>query len=368
MRNIPILDLQPEIERLWEEIFTGIQEVIRSGQFIMGPNVEAFEAEAARYLGVKHAIGVNSGTDALTICLRGLGIGPGDEVITTSFSFFATAEAIEAAGAKPVFVDIEPLSFTLDPGLLEAAITPRTRAILPVHLYGRAADMEPILSLAQKYGLRVVEDAAQAFGGEYRGRKLGTLGDGGCFSFFPSKNLGAFGDGGMIATDDDELAEQARMLRSHGSRRKYWNERIGYNSRLDELQAAVLRVKLRRLDEWNEGRRAAAARYHSLLAGVEGLTLPREEGDILHVYHQYTVRITGGRRDAVHQLLRAQGIQTMIYYPAALHQLPYYRQAGLRFPEAEKAAGEVLSLPIWPHIPEELQREVASCLIRLLSG
>ena len=367
MRNIPVLDLQPEIELLWDELMPAIQGVIRSGQFILGPHVDGFEKEAASYLGVKHAITLHSGTDALVICLRALGIGPGDEVVTTPFTFFATAEAIEAVGATPVFVDIDPLTFNIDANLLEAAITSRTKAILPVHLYGQAARMEEILSLADRYGLKVIEDVAQAFGGEYRGRKLGTWGDGGCFSFFPSKNLGAFGDGGMLATNDDEIAEQARMLRSHGAKKKYVNERVGYNSRLDELQAAILRVKLRRLDEWNNGRRAVAARYDRALHGIDSLTVPVELTGCRHVYHQYTVRITGNKRDFLHEALREKGIQTMIYYPLAVHQLPYYQARGQRFAEAEKAAEEVLSLPIWPHMPEEVQQEVTAQIVHSLT-
>lgn len=368
MRNIPILDLQPEIELLWDELMPAIQSVIRAGHFIMGPNVAEFEMEAARYLGVKHAIGLNSGTDALVICLRSLGIGPGDEVITSPFTFFATAEAIEMVGAIPVFVDIDPLSYNLDPANLGRAITSRTKAILPVHLYGHAAHMEPILSLAKEYGLKIVEDVAQAFGGEYQGKKLGTLGDGGCFSFFPSKNLGAFGDGGMLATNDDDVADQARMLRTHGSKKKYFNEVLGYNSRLDELQAAILRVKLRHLDTWNEGRRAVAERYHALLEDIVGVVLPVEMFGDRHVYHQYTIRITGCKRDDVHNALREVGIQTMVYYPVPVHQLPYYRSTNQHLPVAEHAAKEVLSLPIWHHMPEEVQKHVANELKQILSS
>jgi dTDP-4-amino-4,6-dideoxygalactose transaminase len=356
--KIPVLDLTPEIEALWDELMAAIQKVLKSGRFIMGPNVKAFEQEVAAYLGVKHAIGVNSGTDALVIALRSAGIGPGDEVITTPFTFFATAEAISQVGASPVFVDIDPKTFNIDPELIEPAITPKTKAILPVHLYGQAADMDPIMGLAAKYNLKVIEDTAQAFGGEYKGRKLGTIGDVGCFSFFPSKNLGAFGDGGLIATNDDEIAEAGRMLRVHGARKKYYNEMIGFNSRLDEIQAAILRVKLPYIDKWNEARRQAAGRYNELLKDVPGIVIPYETLYAKHVYHQYTIRVLYGRRDEVKKQLEEQGISTMIYYPVPVHKLPVYANKNYRLPEAEKAAGEVLSLPIWSQIAEEMQKQI----------
>lgn len=360
--KIPVLDLTPEIEALWEELLNAIQGVIKSGQFILGPNVKAFEEEVAQYLGVKHAIGVNSGTDALVIALRALGLGPGDEVITTPFTFFATAEAISQVGAIPVFVDIDPQTFNINPGLIEPAITPRTKAILPVHLYGQAADMDPIMELAKKYNLKVIEDTAQAFGGGYKGRKLGTIGDVGCFSFFPSKNLGAFGDGGLIATNDDEIAELASMLRVHGAKKKYYNEMIGYNSRLDEIQAAILRVKLPYVDKWNEARRQAARRYTELLADVPVIIPPYEATYAKHVYHQYTVRVLKGLRDEVKELLAEQGIGTMVYYPAPVHKLPVYREISPSFPVVEQYAGEVLSLPIWPYIFTEVQEQVAEVI------
>lgn len=368
MRMIPIYDPQPEIDLLWEELNEAIQRVLRSGQFIMGTEVAAFEREAAAYLGVRHAIGVNSGTDALVIALRALGIGPGDEVITSPFTFFATAEAIEQVGARPVFVDIEPRYYAIDPGRIEKAITPRTRAILPVHLFGHAADLGTLRQLAQRYGLFLIEDAAQSFGGEYQGEKLGTCGDAGCFSFFPTKNLGAYGDGGMLVTNDDRVAEKAAMLRAHGSRKKYQNEMIGYNSRLDEMQAALLRVKIRRIEEWNRLRREAAHRYRELLGAAAGLLLPCEREGDRHVYHQYTVRMPAGERDEVRAALRGRGIETMVYYPVPLHQLPLYKHLGLSLPAAEACAREVLSLPLWPHIPVRLQAEIASALLPLLSS
>jgi len=358
VNRIPILDLSPEIEELWDDLMAAITRVLRSGQFILGPEVEAFEREVAEYLGVKHAIGLNSGTDALVIGLRALGVGPGDEVITTPFTFFATAEAISLVGATPVFVDIDPKTFNIDPNLIPAAITPRTKAILPVHLYGRPAEMDAILAIAEEHGLKVLEDCAQAFGAAYQGKKVGTLGHAGAFSFFPSKNLGAYGDGGLLVTNDDGVAELARMLRAHGSKRKYYNEMVGYNSRLDALQAAILRVKLPHVDRWNEKRRQVAERYNQLLAGTPGLILPEvSEG---HVFHQYTVRILGGKRDRVQQALAEAGIGTMIYYPVPIHRLLIYGHPEGTFLEAENASKEALSLPMHPALQSgDIHRVVA---------
>lgn len=360
--RVPMLDLAAEVDFLWYHLQWAIQKVLRSGQFILGPEVEGLEREVAAYLRVRHAVALNSGTDALVIALRALGVGPGDEVITTPFTFFATAEAISHVGATPVFVDIEPHTFALDSDLAEAAVTPRTRAILPVHLFGHAAHMDRIRALADRHKLRVVEDVAQAFGGRFQGQLLGTLGDFGAFSFFPSKNLGAYGDGGLLATNDDALADAARMLRAHGSRRKYYNEAVGYNSRLDALQAAILRVKLPYLDEWNSRRREAAAYYCRLLSGLPGVVLPTERYDAEHVYHQFTIRILNGRRDAVQQALSSRGIGTMVYYPVPLHKLPVYSHLNLSLPEAEAAAREVLSLPMGPFLRREQQDEVAAAL------
>lgn len=365
-RRVPVLDLGPQIAALREDIRAAVEDVLDSGRFILGPHVQAFESEVASYLGTRHAVAVNSGTDALVIGLRALGIGPGDEVITTPWTFFATAEAVSLVGAIPVFVDIDPATFNLNPALVEGAVTPRTKAVLPVHLYGQAADMDPLVAVARRHGLRVLEDVAQAFAGEYRGRRLGTIGDAGAFSFFPSKNLGAFGDGGLITTDDDDVAETARMLRSHGSRRKYWNEMIGYNSRLDELQAAILRVKLPRVAAWNEGRRRVAAAYGELLRGTPGLLTPAEAPYARHVYHQYTVRIVGGRRDEIRTRLAEAGIDTMVYYPVPLHRLAVYQGAGRALPESERAAGEVLSLPIWPELDRKTQEMVGNILRKAL--
>jgi dTDP-4-amino-4,6-dideoxygalactose transaminase len=311
-------------------------------------------------------VGVNSGTDALVIALRALDVGPGDEVITTPFTFFATAEAISQVGATPVFVDIDPHTFNLDPSLIEERVAPRTKTILPVHLYGQAANMDPILDIARRHGLKVLEDVAQAFGGEYKGRKLGTLGNAAAFSFFPSKALGAYGDGGLIATDDDAIAETARMLQAHGARKKYFNEAIGYNSRLDSIQAAILRVKLPHVGAWIEARHRAARVYSELLKSVPDLVLPHEAPDAKHVYHQYSARILEGRREEVRARLSEAGIGTMVYYPVPLHRLPIYADLGYRLPATELAAEEVLSLPIWPQIALDVQERVAETLCQAL--
>jgi len=360
--NIPILDLGPEIDSLWEELNAAIQGVLRSGHFIMGPNVKAFEEEVARYLGVKHAVAMNSGTDALYIALRAMGIGAGDEVITTPFTFFATAEAISHVGATPVFVDIDPDTFNINPELLEGAVTRRTRAIIPVHLFGHPAEMDPILEVAGRHGLKVVEDVAQAFGAEYKGKKAGTLGLVGTFSFFPTKNLGAYGDGGMLATNDDAIAESARMLRAHGSIKKYYNEIVGYNSRLDEIQAAILRVKLPYVDQWNQGRRRVAETYRNMLGDLPGIVLPTEKAGVHHVYHQFTIRVLGGKRDELRDQLEEAGIGTMVYYPTPVHRLPVYEYPANSFPISEEATAQVLSLPIWVQMTTEKQGRVVGLL------
>jgi len=361
MAKIPLLDMRPEIDSIWDDLMSALQETIRGGQFIMGPNVKAFEGEIAAYMGARHAVACNSGTDALILGVRGMGIGCGDEVITTPFTFFATSECISGVGATPVFVDIDPATFNIDVSKIEAKITPKTKAIIPVHLYGHAVDMDPLLAIARKHGLRVLEDVAQAFGSEYKGRKVGTIGDAGAFSFFPSKNLGAFGDGGIFVTNDDDLAAKARMLRVHGASKKYFNEVPGYNSRLDELQATILRVKLPNIDEWNEGRRNAAARYNEMLSGVAGVITPTESAYTKHVYHQYTVRIQGGKRDAVQKALADAEIGSFVYYPVPLDKLPVY--SGMDFgplPNSDMCSNEALSLPIWPKITEEIQSQVVT--------
>ncbi len=363
---IPILDLNNEVTLLWDELSAAVQGVLRSGAFILGPEVQKFEAEVQDYLGVKHAIGLNSGTDALVIGLRAMGIKAGDEVITSSFSFFATAEAIEIIGAKAVFVDIDPATFNLDVKQVETKVTSKSRALLPVHLYGQAADMGALLDLAKRHKLKVLEDVAQAFGSDYKGKKAGAIGDAGAHSFYPTKNLGAYGDGGMITTNDDEIAKQVRVLRDHGSPRKYHHVTVGYNSRLDSIQAAILRVKLKHIDAWNDARRASAHHYTKLLGGVPGVTPPPEAGYSRHVYHQYTIRIANGKRDHVREALTADGIASMIYYPEAMHQAPFFatraKSEGSAWaqPQSEQACQEVLSLPIGPRLTlAEVERVVA---------
>ena len=365
--RIPLLDLDPELEHHADEFREAMGRVMRSGQFILGPEVEAFEEGAADYLGVRHAVGVNSGTDALLIALRSLGVEEGDEVITTPFTFFATAESIEMAGATPVFVDIDPDSFNLDPERVEEAVTERTKAILPVHLFGRPAAMDALLDIAERNDLVVLEDCAQSFGATWGGRRTGALGRVGAYSFFPSKNLGAFGDGGLVTTDDDRVAELCRMLRAHGGKDKYHNEMLGYNSRLDALQAAVLRVKLRHVDEHNRGRREAAARYGEMLEGVPGVVPPQVTDG--HVFHQYTVRVTGGRRDELRAALDERGVSTAVYYPVPCHRLPVYEDREFpALPETERATGEVVSLPIWPQIDAGTQSAVADAIRGALEG
>jgi dTDP-4-amino-4,6-dideoxygalactose transaminase len=360
--KIPPLDLLPEIDLLWSEIQTAISGVVRSGQFVLGPQVRAFESEIAGSLSVKHAVACNSGTDALVLALRALGIGAGDEVITTPFTFYATAEAISLVGAVPVFVDIEPRTFNIDPARIPEALTPRTKAIVPVHLFGHAADMNPILETARRHGLAVVEDVAQAFGGRYRGRALGSLGHVGAFSFYPTKNLGAFGDAGLLATNDDRVAEMARKLRTHGSVTRDRNEMIGYNSRLDEIQAAILRVKLPHVEGWNRRRQAAAATYRHLLADVKGIGLPPVENYAEHVFNQFTVRVTGCSRDTVQKSLADSEIGTNVYYSVPVHRLPVYADHHCDLPVAESAAREVLSLPMGPLLSEAAIGRVVEAL------
>ncbi len=365
--KIPVLDLKPQYEQIKDQVQAAMNRVLESGQFIMGPDVKLFEQEVAEYLGVKHTVAVNSGTDALVIGLRALGIGVGDEVITTPFSFFATAESISNVGAKPIFADIDPRSFNIDPEAIRKHITPKTKAIMPVHLYGSPAAMGQIMDIAQEYGLKVIEDCAQSFGARYyggcpgceddcqestrdaiRGKLTGTIGDVGAYSFFPSKNLGCYGDGGMVVTNDDQVAELARMLRVHGAKKKYHNEILGYNSRLDTLQAAILRVKLQYIDQWNQGRRRAAKVYNDLLADVSGVITPVITDG--HVFHQYTIRITAGNREGVQQYLAAEGIGSMIYYPIPQDKLPVYQGEYPVNPVSDLLATEVLSLPIWPEL------------------
>lgn len=362
--DIPILDLAPETGTIITELMASMERVVRSGHFILGPEVDAFEKEVASFLGVKHAIGLNSGTDALVIGLRALGVKPGDEVLSTAFTFFATAEAAMSIGAKPTFADIEPGTLNVDPAKLAKAITPKTKAIIPVHLFGLPCDMEPILEVAQEHQIPVLEDVAQAFGATYDGKYTGAMGAAGAFSFFPSKNLGAFGDGGMLTTNDPEVAQRTKSLRAHGSLKKYHNEEVGYNSRLDELQAAILRVKLKRIKEWNEGRRRVAQRYNDALRDVAGIVVPAEPTRHRHVYHQYTIRTTEIPRDTLAQRLKEEGIGTMVYYPVPIHKLPVMAGTGGSLPGSERAASQVLSLPIGPLMPPEVQDRVIEAVTR----
>lgn len=362
--DIPFLDLQAEYRSLQAEIDAAVHRVLERGQFVLGPEVHALQEEMARLCGTRFAWGVASGTDALRLALAALGVGPGHEVITTPFTFVATANTISRAGARPVFVDIRPDTFNLDPEQVEAAITARTRAIVPVHLFGHPADMDAILQVAQRHGIPVLEDAAQAVAARYGERTVGSLGAMGCFSFYPTKNLSAYGDGGLVVTDDPDLAATLDVLRNHGRRRGslYYYDRVGFNSRLDELQAAILRVKLRHLPAWTERRRAIAARYSQLLAQAP-VTPPVERPGVYHVYHQYTIRAP--RRDALQEHLSQAGIATMIYYPLPLHLQTMYRELGMKegsLPEAERAAREVLSLPIYPQMTNEQVEYVARAI------
>lgn len=360
--EIPIVDLRPGLRAHEAELMRAMLRVLGSGVFVGGPEVEGFEAELAEYLGVRACVGVNSGTDALVIGLRSLGVSPGDEVLVPGFGFLATAEAVCAVGARPVFVDVDARSLNLDPALLARAIGPRTRGVIAVHLYGQAAAMDEVSEVCERHGLWVLEDAAQALGARHRRGKVGALGRAAALSFFPTKNLGACGDAGLLATDDLALADAARALRQHGARVRYESEVVGYNSRLDALQAAMLRVKLPSLDACVAQRRRAAARYDALLEGAR-LELPYRDPHAHHAFHQYTVRIEAERRDAVRRGLAEQGVQTVVYYPVPLHRLAAYRQpASVVLPQAEAAARSVLSLPLWPEITEAEQARVAAAL------
>lgn len=378
--QIPILDLKPEIELMREELDQAYKKVMDEGRFILGPEVKQFEADAAEYLGVKHAVGLNSGTDALVIALRALGIGPGDEVITTPFTFFATAESIINIGADVVFADINEHTFNLDPECVEAAITEKTKAIIPVHLYGRPAEMNKIMKIAEKHNLYVIEDCAQSFGATYHkpgengdshiaeieGKQTGSIGDVGAFSFFPSKNLGGFGDGGMLTTNDDEIADNCRKLRTHGSIKKYHNKMIGYNSRLDTLQAAMLHVKLKYINQFNENRRKAAHRYIDGFNNSENIITPILPDDG-HVYHQFTIRVLNGKRDGLQKKLAEEGIGSMIYYPIPCHKLPVFEAefGDQNLPVSNRLMNEVLSLPIGPFLSKEDQDRVIDAVNKI---
>ena len=364
--KVPLLDLQAQYAPLRDDLLAAIVRVCDSQRFIFGPEVEGLERELAERIGIGHAIGVSSGTDALLVALMALGVRPGDEVITSTYSFFATAGCVARLGATPVLVDIDPVTYNLTPDAVRRAVTPRTRAILPVHLYGLCADMDPIRDIAASAGVAVIEDAAQAIGAVYKERQAGSIGVMGCFSFFPSKNLGAFGDAGLVTTNDEGLAHEIRLLRSHGAEPKYFHKRIGGNFRLDALQAAVLRVKLPHLERWSGMRRANAARYARLFeqAGLAGrVTLPAEPAGCHHVFNQYVVRVPD--RDRVRAALTQAGIGTEIYYPVPFHLQECFASLGHRrgdFPEAEAAADSTLALPIYSELTEEQQAAVVSTI------
>ena len=364
--NVPLLDLQAQYRPLRDEILAAITRVCDSQRFIMGPEIDALERELSALLGVKHAITVSSGTDALLLALMTLDIKAGDEVITPTYSFFATAGAVERLGARPVLVDIDPETFNIDVTQAIAAITPNTKAIIPVHLFGLSADLDPIMNAADRAGIPVIEDAAQAIGSTYHSRRVGAIGAIGCFSFFPSKNLGAFGDAGLLTTEDDRLAKRARLLRTHGQEPKYYHHLVGANFRMDALQAAVLRVKAPHLAGWTEGRRANAARYRALFAaaGVDGaVSLPTEPPDRLHIFNQFVIRTP--ERDALKRHLDARGVGNEIYYPVPFHLQPCFAHLGHRrgdFPHAERAATESLAIPVYGELSQDQQEFVVSAV------
>jgi dTDP-4-amino-4,6-dideoxygalactose transaminase len=364
--KVPLLDLQAQYRPLRAEILAAIERVCDSQRFIMGPEITSLESQMARMLGVRHAIAVSSGTDALLLALMALGITAGDEVITPTYSFFATAGAVARLGARPVLVDIDEATFNIDTAQAVAAITPRTKAIIPVHLFGQSADMDPLLLAASRDGIPIVEDAAQAIGATYKSRPLGSLGAFGCFSFFPSKNLGAFGDAGLLTAMDDELAKRARLLRTHGMEPRYYHHLVGANFRMDALQAAILRVKAPHLDGWTNGRRANAARYRALFreAGLlDSVTLPSDPADSRHIYNQFVIRVAD--RDGLRAHLDERGIGTEIYYPVPFHLQPCFADLGYRrgdFPKAERAAADSLALPIYSELTETQQHAVVSAI------
>jgi dTDP-4-amino-4,6-dideoxygalactose transaminase len=364
---IPLVDLTAQYRSIKDEIDAAVRATLESGHFILGPAVSMFEGSIALYLGVAHAMGLASGTDALLLALRALDIGVSDEVIIPAYTFFATAGTVMSVGAKPVFVDIDPLTYEIDVTLVEAHITPRTKAIIPVHLYGHPADMDPILAIARSHGLKVIEDNAQAFAATYKGGKTGSLGDIGCLSFFPTKNLGAFGDGGMAVTNDPALAERIRMLRTHGWKKKYYSEEVGYNSRLDALQAAILQAKLPHVAAWNQKRHELAQTYSKRLSELQ-ITVPVECDWATHVYHLYIIRTD--RRNHLQSFLRENGIASEVYYPLPPHLSTPCTKLGYKegdFPHAERASRETLALPLYPELTPEQQNEVIDVIRRFLN-
>ena len=393
---VPMLDLRAQYAGIRDEVRAAIDRVADSQHFILGPEVEALEQEVAEYSQCQFGIGVSSGSDALLVALMAIDLKPGDEVITTPYTFFATAGAVARLGGKSVFVDIDPATYNIDAGAIEAAVTDRTRAIIPVHLYGQMADMDPIMEIAKRRNLCVIEDAAQAIGSEYKGRRAGSIGDIACFSFFPSKNLGGFGDGGMVTTNDAALADRVKLLRNHGYRPKYYNKVVGGNFRLDAIQAAVLRVKLKHLDRWTEARQRNAARYRELFAQAElsiqpnvlteagraeradgksvldelaGVVLPAEASNVRHIYNQFVIR--SGRRDELLAFLKDREIGTEIYYPVPMHLQECFAELGHSagdFPESETAAVETLALPIYPEMTDEMMTRVVNSIADFHAG
>lgn len=361
VNSIPAFDIKQQYTLIEAEVSAAVLEVLASGRYIGGSLVEGFEQQFAIYTGVTECVACNSGTDALYLALRAFDIGSGDEVITTPFTFIATAEVISAVGAKPVFVDIDATTFNLDVEQVAAAITPRTKAIIPVHLFGQPVDMNALLDVAKEHNLPVIEDCAQSTGASWFGQKVGSIGHIGCFSFYPTKNLGGCGDGGAITTNDPAIAAKLRMLKEHGQKTRYYYEEIGVNSRLDAIQAAILQIKLRHLDIWNNQRRQIAALYHQFLSQIPGIIAPRELVGGMGVWNQYTIRVLGNKRDWIRSQLLLQGVNTMVYYPYPLHLQPVYESLGYKvgqLPVAEQACDQVLSLPMFPELSQEQQEQV----------
>jgi dTDP-4-amino-4,6-dideoxygalactose transaminase len=367
--NVPFLDLKAQYNKIKAEIQVALNEVLENTAFAGGPYVARFEKEYAEFCGCRYAIGVGNGTDALWLALLALGIGPGDEVLTVPNTFIATAEAITYTGASPVFVDVDEKNYNMSPLLLEKAITKKTKAVIPVHLFGQPADMDRILEIAKKHGLYVIEDACQAHGSEYKGKKCGTIGDAGCFSFYPGKNLGAYGEAGAVVTNNDEVADKIRIFRDHGQPKKYFHDVIGWNARMDGFQGAVLSVKLKYLDQWNESRRQHAVQYRELLSGIKGIILPEEMPYAKHIYHIFAIRTQN--RDAFMAQLTERGVSCGIHYPVPVHRQAAYASLHLpvgSFPIAEKCADEFVSLPMFPELTEEQITYVADQIKNLVSS
>ena len=365
---VPPLDLTRQYSTIETDVSAAVLDVLSSGQYINGPVVQSFAEEFADYVGSEECAVCNSGTDALYLALRALNIGAGDEVITSPFTFIATAEAISAVGAKPVFIDIERDTFNFNPALIEAAITARTKAIMPVHIFGKPVDMDAVMAIANAHNLPVIEDCAQATGAEWKGKRVGSIGQIGCFSFFPTKNLGGCGDGGALTTDNPEIAAAAKLIRDHGSKVRYHHEAIGINSRLDAVQAAILKVKLQHLEAWNKNREAVAERYRQLLAPISGVSAPQAIANGRTVWNQYSILLdgfTGEKRDRLRAAMQAQGVSTMVYYPLPLHRQPVYKDLNYQsgdLPVTDRAAEEVLALPMFPELSAEQQAQVVHAL------